>query len=264
MYPFINAFGTELHMTWIWIVIFILVFLRRTKKYITTFQGDRSLFSKLFPLYLLVLYLVSSYTRYAIEEFVFFPTSITQILAYISPFEYKFHLIWLIIWCARCIWHFFRQVRDTNMQLKWIDARFLWAMRACIPLGIFLLLWDTFIGQPTDGSIFVSAFHPESNVASFDKVIPLWLYLSFVALLLLIWTKILRYKKAQLRWYGLIGWIVFLLMFCFLILFQEYARRLVFKLLGKTRDIRNIVLLCTSWYLIRKYKHTYEFFAQLH
>lgn len=263
MFPFINAFGTQLHMTWIGVVIFLVVFLWRTKKYITKFGGDWSLFWKQFPTYIAIIYLFSSYVRYAIEEFSFIPTSLEQFMAYISPFEYEFHLIGMILSIGRCVWHFFQKVRDTNMQLKWIDAWFMGAMRGVLFLGIFLLLGDTFIGQPTDGSIFVSAFQPESKVANFDKVIPLGLYLSFTALILLTGTKILRHNKTQLRGYGLIGWIVFLLIFCLLILYQEYARRLVFKLLGKTWDMRNIALLLSAWWMYRKYKSKYEFFSQL-
>ncbi len=264
MYPFINALGTEIHMTWVWILLFVIVFLFRSKNYILQFKEDWAPFAALVPMYLVIIYLASSYSWYLIEEFVVIPTSLTQLMAYISPYEYKFHLIWLIGSCARCVWHFFGQIRDPNIQLKWIDAWFLWAMWACIPLWIFLLLWDTFIWQPTDSGIYVSAFHPDSKLATYGKVIPLWLYLSFLALILLLWTKIMRHNNSQLRWYGVIWRITFLIIFCFLILFQEYARRLVFKLLGKTRDIRNIILLLSAGYLVWKYKYKYEFYSNLH
>jgi len=263
MYPFINALWTQFHMTWIGIIIFLAVFLRRTKLKITKFQGDRSVFWKHVPMYVVIIYLASSYARYLIEELVIIPTSLNQIMAYISPYEYKFHLVWLIWGIGRCVWHFFQHVQDTNMQLKWIDSRFLAAMWWCIPLGIFLLLGDTFIGQPADSGIFVSAFHPDSKLATYDTVIPLGLYLSLLWLLLLFGTKILRYNKTQLRWYGLVWWILFLVLFSFLILFQEYARHIVFKVFDKTRDIRNIVLLASAWFIYWKYRTKYSFFSQL-
>gem|GEM_PF-2920553 len=125
--------------------MFLLVFLFRTRKYITKFQGDWSVFWKLVPTYLVIIYLASSWSWYAIEEFIFIPTSIDQFMAYISPFEYKFHLIGMIGSIGWCVWHFFQKIRDTNMQLKRIDAWFMAAMQGVLFLGIFLLLGDTFI-----------------------------------------------------------------------------------------------------------------------
>ncbi len=263
MYPFIDILGTQIHMTWIGILVFLFVFLIRTKRYIKQFDENRHMFRIKIPLYIIVMYLVSSYARYLIEEFVVFPMSLRQFMAYLSPFEYKFHLIGLTgaIWW--CVWDFFKGIQDTNTQLKWIDAWFLAAMRACIPLGIFLLLWDTFIGQPTDWSIFVSSFHPDSKLATYNKVIPLSLAISLVSLVLLLITKILRLQKPQIRWYGLIWWIVFLITLCIIILFQEYTRHLVVKFLGKTRDINNYMLIGAAIFLIWKYKTKYAFFSNL-
>ena len=263
MYPFIDILGTQIHMTWIGILVFLFVFLIRTRRYIKQFDENRSSFWVKVPLYILVIYFVSSYAWFLIEEFIVFPMSLRQFMAYISPFEYKFHLvgiIWAIGWCVR---DFFKWIQDTNVQLKRIDAWFLAAMWACVPLGIFLLLGDTFIGQPTDWSIFVSSFHPDSKLATYNKVIPLALAISLVSLVFLLITKILRLKKPQIRWYWLIGWILFLIAVCIIILFQEYTRHLVVKFLWKTRDLNNYVLLVSAGFLIRKYKTKYAFFSNL-
>ncbi|MDP2670816.1 MAG: hypothetical protein Q8O99_08250 [bacterium] len=51
-------------------------------------------------------------------------------------------------------------------------------MLACIPLGIFLLFGDHFIGKPIETGIYVSAIDPASKVAAYDTVIPLGIYLA--------------------------------------------------------------------------------------
>jgi len=257
MYPFIDIFGTQIHMTGVWIIVFVLTFLRWTKKYATNHGLDRWLFWKNIPLYLIVIYFLSQYLRYLIGDFVIFPLSRNQLLAYISPADYTFHMVWLVIWCAFAVMHFLPQVEDKERQIARIDTRFLSFMLACIPLWVFLLLWDNFIWNPSDTSLGIAAFHPESRVAAYDTVLPLGIYLSLLALSMFLVTKILRVKKPNLTGYWFAGWVIFLVLFCLLILFQEYTRHLVVWFV-KTRDIKNYTLLLAAWHIWRTYKKNYS------
>ncbi len=262
MYPFLDIFGTQLHMTGIGIIICILTFLRATKRYARFYDIDRSEFGKRVPAYLIVIYFVSQYVWYLIGDFVIIPSTRHQLLSYISPADYTFHLVGIVIAIWWCVRHFLSSIADPHTHVRWIDTRFLSMMRACIPLGFFLLLWDNFIWEPSDGYLSISAFHPESNVARYDTVMPLGLYLSCIALVLLLITKILRARRPQMRGYGFVWWVVFLCMVCLLILFQAYPRHLVFSLI-KTRDIKNIALLWAVWVIVWKYFRVYHFYTNL-
>lgn len=264
MYPFINIFETQIHMTWLGIIIAGIVFLFSLKRYATYYGLDWKSFRLQVPLYLIIIYFFSQYMWYLIEDFVVFPLNWSQLLAYISPEGYTFHLVGILIASAGIALHFFsNQVTDPQKQVRRIDAWFLSAMLACIPLGFFLLLGDNFIWQAVDGGMYITPFHPDSRVVAYGKVMPLGIYLSLFALILFLATKIIRIKKTQLKWYGIVWWIIFLLWLCLLILFQEYPRHLVFWFLWKTRDIKNIILIWAAWWLLRSYRKIYSSFVHL-
>jgi hypothetical protein len=49
---------------------------------------------------------------------------------------------------------------------------------AIVPLGIFLMFGDNFIGFPTDSIIGVKSLHFESQLNKFNAVLPIGLFLS--------------------------------------------------------------------------------------
>lgn len=261
MYPFLDIFWTQIHMTWVGVICFLLVFLVVTKYQAKRSWLDRKLFWSYVPYYLLVIYFVSSYMWYAIEEFIFFPLSLRQIMLYISPYEYTFHLVWIVISVALCVSHFFGIVKDKYKQVSWVDTRFYAAMLAFFPLGIFLLLGDNFVWIPQSWGISVSTFHPESKWVAYDSVIPLWLYLSLIALVSLWCKKMRTLRYPQSTGWGFIWWSGFLFFLSILLLFQEYPRHLVVSFLGATWDIKNYVLLIAMWAMMWLYRTIYVFFV---
>ncbi|USN55313.1 MAG: hypothetical protein H6765_01590 [Candidatus Peribacteria bacterium] len=46
-----------------------------------------------FPLYLVIVYLLGTYSRYLIHEFVIFPLNWEYILLYLTPYDYRFHFV---------------------------------------------------------------------------------------------------------------------------------------------------------------------------
>lgn len=263
MYPFLDVLWTQIHMTWLWIIIFVVVFLRWIRSYGKQLWVETKAFLKFVPLYIIFIYLFGTYFRYLIGQWIFFPTTLQQIMRYISPYDYSFHLVWIMVWIRISLRHFFSTMRDKNKQTKRIDIFFLSTMVAMIPFWIFLLLWDSFIWSPTESGFHISALQPESKVATYDAVIPLGLYVSLSALILYVLTKIIRVKFTNLRWFWLYWSILFIFLFSIILLFQEYPRHVVIWFLWKTWDIKNYALFFVCWILIREYKKTYSFFSNV-
>ncbi len=263
MYPFLDVLWTQIHMTGLWIIIFVAVFLWGIRSYWKQYWLSTDLFIKYVPLYILCIYLFGTYFWYLIEEWIFFPLNLEQLMRYISPYEYSFHLIGIVVGSRISLRHFFSQMKDKNKIIKRVDVFFLSAMIWTVPFWIFLLLWDSFIGSPIDTWFYISALQPESKVATYDTVIPLWLYVSFTAMLLYVITKIIRVKIPNIRGYGFYWRTLFIFLICLIILFQEYPRRLVISFLWKTRDIKNYTLIFVCGLLIREYKKTYSFFSNV-
>jgi len=165
-------------MTGIGILLFLITFLFIAKKYAHKYKLPFDHFLKKFPLYLVITYITSTYVWYLVEEFVVFPLDREYILLYLSPYDYAFHYIGILLdFLISGIW-FLRSIPTSHEKKRWVDVFCHAITTALIPLGIFLLLGDNFIGQTTNGSFFVSAIKEDSQVAAFDKVFPVGLLVS--------------------------------------------------------------------------------------
>lgn len=221
-------------MTWVAILAFLWTFLRVLYFDAKEKNLDYIRFIKFLPLYVLIIYFFATYTYYLINNNIFIPLSAEQLILYLTPYQYRFHIIWIALWVI-IWWSQFVNRQQTHDRIKWINA-FLHALcRSLIPLGIFLVLWDTFIWVPTDSGFYISAIRNDSNVAVYDKVIPLWLLIS---VLWLLWWWILYVFKDRFRknhWmYGLaiIAWCLALIL-----ILQQYPKRIVMWVWWVTIDI---------------------------
>ena len=235
MYHYITLRWLTIHMTWLWIIIFIASFIGIAYAEWRKQWLDVKRFLYTTPLFILLAYAFGSYLYYFFDTFVVIPLSVQQILLYLSPYNYSFHATWIALWVIIAWWKFLKPLsleRSRRRINVWAYA-LLWSL---IPLGIFLLLWDNFIWEPTQGSLFISAIRNDSNVAIYDRVLPLWIFVSLLGLAWA-WIMYLWWRKAHpYRGYAAYSYMCFWL--AMIMLYQVYPRRLV-TLIGETqRDIK--------------------------
>jgi len=235
MYHYITVWGLTIHMTGLGIVAFLVVFLSLTHYEAKRNNLDSREFMKYIPLYIIIMYLLGSYVYYLIEEMVVLPFSFKQLLLYITPYKYAFHSIGITLWAIIGARKFLKE-KDDEEKRKWINIRTYSLLWALIPLGVFLVLGDTFIGKATEGSLYVSAIRSDSAVAIYDKVLPLWLWISLTGVIgwwamYIIGRKTHPYRGLNALW-------ILSLIFSIIFLFQQYPRRVVSSVWWVTFDIK--------------------------
>ena len=244
MYPFLTLRNVKIYMTWVWIVIGLFTFIVASwflcKKYKLDF---RKLFYW-FPTFLIVTYLLGSYSYLLIERGIWFPlSSLSNIKALLSPYGYKFHFVGVLIWIVRSMRRFFKKLVVWSDKLKWIDVFFFSITTALIPMGVFFVLGDTIIGKPAPfSSIGVSDLTAGgvSELSKFGKVFPVWIFLSIISLFAVGFTfaaKSITKKHGR----GYIGFAVLLLLMNIVFIYQQYTRHGVISLGGQSFDIKNII-----------------------
>lgn len=237
MYHYITLWSLVINMTWIGIVLFLAVFLfvlyRESKRRWLHFWS----FLRFIPVYIIIIYICGTYTHYLLNQFSILPGSINQILRYFSPFEYNFSTIWIFLWALLWWWKF---LKKKEKKAAWISSFLYATVWWMVPLGLFLLLGDAFIGLPTNWGFYVSAIRSDSLVATYDKVIPLGFYFSL--LWLLWWSLLFVFQKSlHPRWWYL--WYAILLFLLGIIyMFQQYPRRWVTPIWDVSIDIKQYFL----------------------
>lgn len=198
MYPLITRWSLTISMTWLGWIISILTFL-----YIVYYIcAKRWLqFSKLFywiPTPIILSYLLGSYLSFILSQWSILPTSLLDIQTILSPYNFQFHYVWLIIWMAIAVWLFLRTIRSRHEQFQWIDAIAQWFSIALIPLGIFLLMGDHFVGIP-HSSWWVTYRGDISQRSSIGKVLPIGVYLSIVWVITIVIHMLLATYKSTIK-----------------------------------------------------------------
>lgn len=241
MYHYITLWWMTLNMTGLWVILFLCVFIflvyRESRWRWLHFQS----FLRYLPTFILITYLSGSYFYYLFDQFIIIPLSIDQLLLYVTPYQYNFSVIGIIIGMIFWAWKFLAQKEKKDAR---VSAWLYWTVWWLIPLWVFLLLWDAFIGVSTNSWLYVSAIRSDSTVAIYDKVVPLGLYLSFIGL---VWGSVLyliHKKLSQYHWY--LWFSLLALSLGILFIFQQYPRRLVFDLWAFTIDSKQIFLFILS------------------
>lgn len=136
-------------MTGIGIVVSFLVFLAiawyLSKKY---HQNFWKLFYWL-PLLIVLTYFIGSYVNFFFEVGVF-PTNGTELVQLISPYGYKFHFMGMVIGMYIAISLFLKKIVRVENKKVWSDILFFSLGLSLVPLGLFLLMGDNFIGLSTN------------------------------------------------------------------------------------------------------------------
>lgn len=256
MYPYINLFGEKLFMTGVGIVVafltFLIVSIYLTKRYHQNFW-------KLFywmPILILLCYFLGSYVEFMFDVW-FFPTTGAEFLTLLSPYGYKFHFVGILIGIVIAIAIFLKKVKRIENKKIWTDILFYSFTLSLVPLGIFLLLGDNFIGLTTASGLWMKALHSESQWNKFDLVLPIGIFLSIGALLVAGYIRML--KKSFWKW--MLGFGIILFVLAIVLLMQQYVRHGVVSFLGLTFDIKQymaIIMAVRCFLIYRKWNKPEE------
>jgi len=257
MYPYIELFGKEISMMAIGITIAAMIFLITT--WILTKRNHQD-FLKLFyrlPGWIILSYILWRYVAYSLETWSFFHISTANFLTILSPQNFNFHFIGLLIASRISFYIFFANIKRTENKKVWIDILFYSIANSLIILWIFLTLWDSIIWTPTDNIFAIRALTDNSNLNKFDGVYPIWLFISFWILgVHFIISMISIITKKNWLWMWWIIWI--LIIFNIIFLFQSYPRYWLITISWISFDVKQyvsfIVIICCIITAIKREK----------
>jgi len=238
MYPYIELWGLKIYMTWIWIVLSIITFIMLMSFYTKRFGLNFWKFFNWLPVFLLLPYVLWWYFSYIIQYKDFLPMNMIDIIRIISPYGYNFHFIWVSIGLFISWFLFLKTINIKAEKYKWIDVFFYSFILSFIILWFFLTLWDNFIWRDTDSIVWISALKSDSELFKSNKVHPVWIYLSFVAIFTFWFTFFANYVFKK-QWIWFIWFITFFVLVNIVFLFQQYPRHLPISLWDFTLDIKN-------------------------
>jgi len=257
MYPYIELFGKEISMMAIGAIIAAMIFL--TTAWILTKRNHQD-FLKLFyrlPWWIIFSYILWRYISYSLETWNYFPTTTSNLLTILSPQNFNFHFVGLLIASWISFYIFFSNIKRTENKKIWIDILFFSIANSLIILWIFLTLWDSIIWTPTDNIFAIRALTDNSNLNKFDGVYPIWLFVSFWVLAIhFIISMISIILKKNWLWIRWIIWI--LIVFNIIFLFQSYPRHWLITISWISFDIKQylsfIVIICCIITAIKREK----------
>ncbi len=226
MYPYINIWDLTLSMTGIWIVVSFFVFMLVI--YIRTNQ-EKLKFSKFFSIVILLILLAHILWKYfhlLFEYKIYFPINYKEIMFFlpnVSWFKYSF--VWILIACFLFFWYFLKYRTNKLLRPKRVNIIFQALTISFIPLGLFLLLGDDFIGKNTNSFLSVHPLTNETKLSAFDNIYPVGLFLSIWSFFTIIIKRFIDKQTNKKNWYLWLG--IFLIMLSIVFLFQKYTRHIV-------------------------------------
>ena len=249
MYPYIELFWYQISMMFIGTIIALIVFW--VTAWILTKKNHQD-FLKLFywfPVWIILSYVLWRYVAFVLENGNIFPSSFNELLIILSPQNFNFHFVWLLIASWVCLWGFFSSVKRTENKKIWADIFFLSISNALIIFWIFLTLWDSVIWQPTNSIFAIRALVDNSNLTKFDSVYPVGLVLSFWVLIIhvLVSLSSIIFKKNGI-WMWWLLWLLVVFNLCFLI--QSYPRYWIISLFWTSFDVKQYMSLIVAIHCI--------------
>ncbi len=249
MYPYIILWWSKFYLTGIGIIVSFLVFLgiarHLTKRY---HQNFWKLFYWL-PFLIVLTYFFGSYINFVFDVGIF-PTNGTEFVQLLSPYGYKFHLTGLLLGMFIAISIFLKKIIRIENKKVWSDILFFSLALSLVPLWLFLLMGDNFMGSATNSWLGIKSLHSDSQRNKFTAVYPIGLFLSIGALFISLYIKIIKKKKFG---YGMLGFAILLIFLSILLLFQQYSKHAVFSLWSIVFDIKQyscwiVALICYLGY----------------
>ena len=242
MYPYFELFGKQISMIAVGLIISAIIFIVTAR--ILTKRNHQD-FLKLFyrlPVWIILSYILGRYVAYSLETWNFFPKSTSTFLTILSPQNFNFHFVGLLLSTWICLLIFFHSIKRTENKKIWIDILFFSLANSLIIFWIFLTLWDSVIWTPTDSIFAIRALTDNSALTKFDWVYPIGLFISFWVLIIHIIVSMLNiiFKK---NWFWM-RWIIWILIvFNIVFLFQSYPRHGLITLWWVSFDIKQYLSL---------------------
>lgn len=252
MYPYIEFQDMVIYMTGLGIVIFILSIIFLVKFYSKRFNLNFWKFFNWLPLFLILPYILGSYFYNLFYNYIVFPLSINDLMLIISPYDYNFSFVWITLGLLLAVVFFLRSISIPIEKVKWVDVFFYSISLSLVPLGLFLVLGDDFIGLPTDRAFWVSAFMQDSFITRFSWVYPVGLFVSLIWIFSFIMVFFLNFV---FRRYGIwvLWFIILLLLFNIVFHFQYYEKVLDFSLFEYEIGLKNYWTILLSLFLVYYY-----------
>lgn len=238
-------------MTGIGIIVSFLVFIG-IARYLS--KKNHQNFWKFFywlPFFIVLTYFVGSYVNFIFEVGVL-PTNWTEFVTLISPYWYKFHFMGLLIGVLVSISVFLKKITRVENKKIWSDILFFSLVLSLVPLWIFLLMGDNFVGTTTTSWLGIKSLHSDSQRNKFSLVYPIGLFLSLGSLMVAMYIKIIKKKRFG---YGMLGFALVLILISIILLFQQYSRHAVFSVGNIMFDIKQYaawILALISYLTYRK------------
>ncbi len=227
MFPVITLWSMQFSMTGIGIVFGIVVFLVSLWYYCHKHYLSFIQFYHMIPWFIWSIYFGGSYTAYVWLYHTFFPTSIVELSTIVMPPSYGFHPFGLVLWFMFFLIIFMKSQTSTVMIHKRIDALFVSMMSGICVIGIFFVFGDDVIGLSTDSRLSIYAFTPDSNVAKYNAVIPIWRVYSLICVISYVFYTRCKKHIPQKIWIGYIWWAFFLFWMSIATMWQIYPRRAI-------------------------------------
>lgn len=238
MYPYLILWWSKFYMTGMGVVISLLTFLA-IARYLTKRYHQN--FWKLFywlPFLLALTYFLWSYVNFIFDVGIF-PTNWSEFVTLISPYGYKFHFVGLVIGILISIYIFLKKIVRIENKKVWVDILFFSLALWLVPLWLFLLMGDNFIGTTTTSWLGIKSLHSDSQWNKFNLVYPIGFFLSLGSFLVVLFIKIIKKRRFG---YGMLGFCLLLFLMGGILLLQQYSRHMVFSLGSVMFDIKQYLV----------------------
>lgn len=240
MLSYMSVWWIKIYMTWIGIVLWFITFLIASHYLIRKYHQDFRKFFYRLPIFIILIYFFWVYVDFLLNVWIF-PKSRNELLFLISPYWYKFHFAWVLLWSLIAFRIFFKRIkRNENKKIR-IDIFFYSISLSLIPIWIFFLLWDNFIWKTCEWLLCIKPLNTESELNKFNWVYPAWLFLSIWSFIALLITVIIK-KNQKKFWFGIL-WLSLLIIITNIVimLFQNYPRHWTIQVWWIIFDIKQYI-----------------------
>lgn len=261
MYPIITIWSHVIDITGLSIIISLIVFLLSVYILVRKSRLQFVKFFYWFPLPIVLSYMLGGYLSFAMTHKAIIPTSITQRKMMLSPYDYHFHIIGILIAFTVSIWIFLRKMPSRHERRVWINIIASSISITMIPLGIWLVLGDHLIGLPTQSIRGAETFRPDiSTWSDYGSIYPIGLYIAIRGLTTFIIQRLGQHMDRP-SGKGYMTFALITLGLGFIRTFVNTPKYLVIQVGNMKRDITTYICLAIAGlffqqYLIEKHRVT--------